>query len=528
MTHSPAPVPARPESVDLPAGLVETHISVLVFIADRAYKLKKPVSFGFLDFSTREAREHFCHREVELNRRLAPDVYLGVADVLGPDGEPADHLVVMRRMPSERRLATLVTGRDPGVPDHLRELARLLAVFHTGASAGPAVAEASTRDAVRAGWDANLAEVAAFVADDDDDLVDPADTVLTSHEVAPIAVLAHAYLDGRGALFERRIADGHCRDGHGDLQAADVFCLDDGPRVLDTIEFDDRLRYGDVINDVAFLAMDLERLGDEPAADRFLRDYHEFSNDTAPMSLRHFYVASRALIRVKVACLRWAQEPVDSAEARASVDEARRLVAMCRSHLERALVHVILVGGSPGTGKTTLARAIGDSLDLPVLRSDEVRKELAGLAPGTSSGAGLGLGLYSAEMTDRTYAELVARARALVTEGQSVVLDASWGARRHRAMVRDLAVATRTELVEFRCAAPLDVAAERVAERMAAGADASDATPAVAQALAESFDPWPDAIVVDTDHPIPAAGHVALEALAGIDAIGALEALGQV
>ena len=129
------------------AAVLETHAAVLFFVADRAYKLKKPVNLGFLDFRSRADRERVCHREVELNRRLAPDVYLGVADVIGPDGEPCDHFVVMRRMPAERRLSSMIRAGEP-VDDELRHLARMLAAFHATARRGPEISAEGTRDAL--------------------------------------------------------------------------------------------------------------------------------------------------------------------------------------------------------------------------------------------------------------------------------------------------------------------------------------------------------------------------------------------
>lgn len=189
------------------AAIAETHVSVLVSIGDRVYKLKKPVALGFLDFSTREARERACHREVALNRRLAPDVYLGVADVLGPDGVPCDHLVVMRRMPAERRLAALVCSGAP-LEDVLSEIARRVAVFHAGATTSEEISSAGQREAVQANWEGNFSQLAPF-----------AGTVLDTGTCERVEELVGRYLAGRGRLFHQRIALGCVRDGHGDLQA---------------------------------------------------------------------------------------------------------------------------------------------------------------------------------------------------------------------------------------------------------------------------------------------------------------------
>src|SRR3990172_4478560 len=231
------------------ARLAETHSAWVFMLGNRAYKLKKPVDLGFLDFSTRAARQAIVHREVELNRRLAPDVYLGVADMIGPNGDVCDHLVVMRRMPEDRRLSTLVHNGD-SLDDEIRAVARVIASFHAAAATSPEIAAAGSPDAVRDKFDQDLEQLRAFSG-----------APLDPGVLEAAAALGRRYLDGRHALFEARRDAGLVRDGPGDLLADDIFCLSDGPRILDCIEFDDRLRYGDVLADVAFLAMDLERLG---------------------------------------------------------------------------------------------------------------------------------------------------------------------------------------------------------------------------------------------------------------------------
>ena len=461
-----------------PAAVAETHSGVVFFLGERAYKLKKPVDLGFLDFRTREARLDACRREVELNRRLAPDVYLGVADVSGPDGRPCDHLVVMRRMPDDRRLSSMVAaGADVG--GHLAALAGLLARFHAGAARSAAIDEMAGRDALRRRWETNHEEMAPFR----EAVLDPAidDAVIT---------LARRYLAGRAPLFGQRIEEGRACDGHGDLLADDIFCLDDGPRVLDCLEFDDRLRFGDSLADVAFLAMDLERLGRPDLASEFLARYQDASGDCWPPSLAHHHIAYRAQVRAKVAAVRWSQGDTASAET------AARLLALGHDHLRRARVRLVLVGGNPGTGKSTVARGVAAPLDALVVRSDEVRKSLAGLEPLTPSPAPLDEGLYRPAMTDATYTELLARARTALELGRTVVLDATWRDPRWRDAAAGVASAAAADLVELRCVASLDVALERVRRRT--GADASDATEEVTRALSSGDSPWLTATDVDT------------------------------
>jgi len=477
------------------ARVAETHISWLLLIGDRAYKLKKPVAFEFLDFSTREAREAACRREVELNRRLAPDVYLGVADVNGPDAKPCDHVVVMRRMPEAQRLSALVL-RGADVRDAVRALARLLASFHAGAESSAEISAAGTADAIRARWESSFVTMAPFYGN-----------VLDARLAARIEDRVQQYLAGREALFAERVADHKIRDGHGDLLADDIYCLDDGPRVLDCIEFDDRLRYGDVLSDVAFLAMDLERLGAPGLAVSFLSWYREFADEHYPASLAEHYLAYRAHVRCKVACLRVTQGDETGA------DDAAALLELAADHLERTRVTAALVGGLPGTGKSTLATALADRLGWSVVRSDEVRKDLAGLGHGARAGAGYQEGIYSPANTQRTYREVLRRARVLLGRGESVLLDASWSSAAARDDASRMARETSAELHELRCVVPAEIAAHRLEARTASGRDASDATPTVAQRMRLGADPWEQAIPIDTTDSLAEAVSAAMAAV---------------
>jgi aminoglycoside phosphotransferase family enzyme/predicted kinase len=464
--------------------VAETHVSVVVFLGDRAYKVKKAVDLGFVDFTTREARARACHREVELNRRLAPDVYLGVADVIGPDGSVADHLVVMRRMPSERRLSTLVVAGDPSLEDEIRHVSRVVARFHASAARGPVIDVAASPEHLGQLWRSSLDELRGAGRD-----------VVDGATVDRIDRLATRWLTGRRALLEERIAGGHVVDGHGDLLADDIFCLDDGPRLIDCLEFDDGLRWGDVAADVAFLAMDLERLGRPDLGRRFLQWYEELSGEAVPDGLAHHYVAYRAVVRATVACLRGDGE------------QAGRLLAIAERHLEAARVRLVVVGGPPASGKSTVAAGVGERLGAVVLRSDVTRKELAGIEPWTRRGSP---DLYDADHTEATYVALLERAAPARAAGTSVLRDATSGDRRWRAPARDVAAAAVADLTELRCAVPVDVAMARAAARTD---DPSDATPAIAARLAASFAAWPEAVAVDTEGSIEASVDAAVAAV---------------
>ena len=488
------------------AAIAETHSAVVFFFGDRAYKVKKAVDFGFVDFSTREAREAACHREVDLNRRLAPDVYLGVADILDPSGVVCEHLVVMRRMPADRRLSTLVGAGEP-LLDELRDLARLVAALHDRSPPSEEADAAASADAQHARWSTNTAA-----------LIGEAGKIFDASTIALVHGLASRYIDGRGALFADRIARGRACDGHGDLVADDIFCLGDGPRALDCLEFDDQLRLGDGLADVAFLAMDLELLGRVDLAASFLAAYQEYAGDRWPLSLADHYIAYRAQVRAKVEAIRADQGDPTAGE------RARVLLDIAAAHLETARVRLVLVGGRPGTGKSTLAIGIGAAMGAVVLRSDEIRKELAAIPPDSGAPAGYREGLYTPEATAETYERMLTLADIALRHGETVILDASWSDARWRDSARRIAGADCADVVELRCTAPEALAAERLVARAAAGGDPSDATPVVAASMAADENPWPTAAIIDTTRDpstslADALDHVSANSLAAVSGL---------
>ncbi|MEO6467839.1 MAG: AAA family ATPase, partial [Acidimicrobiia bacterium] len=322
-----------------------------------------------------------------------------------------------------------------------------------------------------------------------------------------IQALCRRYLAGRRPLFADRVSGGKVRDGHGDLLADDVFLLPDGPRVLDCLEFDDQLRYGDVLADLAFLVMDLERVGAPDLGIALLDHYSRLSGERFPATLTHHYIAMRAHIRAKVACLRESQGDPEAA------DEARRLHEMTRAHLQQGRVALVLVGGAPGTGKSTVAAGIGTQMGWKVIRSDEIRKDLAHVEPTTQLTAEFGEGAYDDASTAATYREMLERARNHLEFGECVVLDATWHDAAWRRAAAELRATTHSDLIELRCDAPVALTERRIRERNHGGQDASDATPAIAAQVEQTTDPWPSATRVDTASDPGTALEIALGAI---------------
>ena len=474
--------------MDQPAGIHETHISWITLIGDRAYKLLKPVRTGFLDHSTREARRAACLRELEANRRFAADVYLGVLDVVDASGQPRDHLIEMRRMPAGQRLSALL--ETPGAADAVEEVARAIAAIHRDAPRSDRIDRAGEaawlRDLWTTGWEQLAAGAPGVIADDD---------------ITRAARLAQRFLAARTPLLRARISGGWIRDGHGDLLADDIYLTPSGPRVLDCLAFDDDLRIGDVLSDVAFLAMDLERLGRPDLAETLVATWSAALGEEQPRALLHHHVAYRAHVRAKVTAIRHVQ-----GDERAG-GQARALHRMCLDHLDAGRVRLVLIGGTPGTGKSTVARELAARTGWSHLGSDALRDDTLGPhAP--PAGAPYREGRYAAAARDRVYARLLELAGAVLHDplagpelamGRSVILDASWSAEARRRQARWLADDLAADLIELRCDAPADLCARRIAARRD---DPSEATADIAARMRADYDPWPTATGLTTTGPL--------------------------
>jgi len=460
----------------------ETHTGVVVLAGDRAYKAKKPVVTDFLDFRTPAQREHACSREVELNSRLSPSSYLGVAHLDDPSGGPAEPVVVMRRYHDNDRLSAMIAS-GKSVEGVLDRIAETLAGFHSRALRSPAISAQGEVRAVDHRWRANLSELRRYAAI----------STLLGESIDRIEHLAAEFSWGRGPLFTRRIADGCIVDGHGDLLADDIFCPGNDLALLDCLEFDDQLRYIDRIDDAAFLAMDLEFLGRRDLGDYFLERYCTYATDRAPSSLRDFYIAYRAVVRAKVECVRLSQGKSEAAA------NAARHVAIATQHLEKGAVRLVVIGGSPGTGKSTLARGLAERVEAQVISTDDVRHQLRKSGRLAGEPGVLNEGLYSPDNVAAVYQVVLRRALTCLSNGQSVVLDGTWSDPLNRAQARRLAAETHSALAEIVCSAAVETAAERITTRRPGH---SDVTPQIAATLAAGHGGWETAHRMDTTQPL--------------------------
>jgi aminoglycoside phosphotransferase family enzyme/predicted kinase len=448
----------------------QTHISWVFLAGDLVYKLKKPIRLAFLDYSTPELRRRWCLAEVELNRRLAPSTYLGVAlirrrgqgfelSAVGDlDGAAEDSLVVMRRLPADemldRRLARGAAGRA-----EIDQVAAKLADFHSKSAerGDPYGLPATIEETVQA----NLAECAPFAGD-----------TVSGSRLARLEEFTRSYFAQNVPRLWRRVRQGRIRDGHGDLRAEHV-CLRPELEIFDCIEFSERLRCNDVASEIAFLAMDLDFLGHPQLGEEFANRYAKVSGDGELLDLLPFYECYRAVVRGKVESLRSREDEVEPQEREAARERARRYFRIgARFAAGRRSPELIVVCGLSGSGKSTAARTLGDLTGFPVVSSDVVRKDLAGIPRFTRLDGKAMDALYGAELTRRTYEELASQADELLGSGRGVVLDATFRDAAHRRTVTVVGSARGVPVVFVECRAP----EERVRERLRVRAhDVSDA-----------------------------------------------------
>lgn len=475
--------------------IVETHSALLVFVGDHVYKTRKALDLGFLDHRSLEARRAVSEAEVALNSRLSPDVYDGVLEVRDATGEPVDYVVQMRRLDPARRLSALVAARDTeqsgdcpvDLPETMATIAAQLAALHADSPRTSDIDAAGSPDTVAALWSESLDHLADLaVGQDAPELLDD------------VRQLSSRFLAGRSALLEQRVTAGRIVDGHGDLLADDIFCLDDGPRIIDCLEFCDRFRFGDAVLDLAFLLMELLRLGAEDLAARLWADYREAAGEDAPEALLWHYMAYRALVRAKVTAIR--AEQTDGPDAREAARDSLELLAWSADALLAGRVRLVLVGGVSGSGKSEAARTLAPLLGATVLRSDVVRREGSGAPAAAPDGAAPGASGadYSPAGRAAVYTEMLDRAAGLLARGQSVILDATWLDPQIRAQAETVAADCHAELVEIECTAPEEELARRIEERGRHRADASEATVEVMREQLAARAAWPDAVRLDT------------------------------
>lgn len=444
--------------------LAETHISWVFLLDGDVFKVKRPVDFGFLDFRSLESRKHACEAEITLNRRLAPDVYLGVVPVrigrdgcacIGGDGEIVDWAVHMRRLPEEAR-ADVRLARGELRAEDIDVIAARLAEFHASARADEHTAKFGERETIRANVEENFAQTAASITEH-----------VTYEEAHEIASWQAAFVEDHASLFDARIRAGRVRDGHGDLRLEHVYLTEGGPIVIDCIEFNERFRFADVCADVAFLSMDLAASNRVDLAERLLAAYARASNDFDLYAVADFYESYRAFIRAKVSAMIASDETIaQTTRDRARVD-ARKYFLLSLSADRAPFLEpmLVVVGGIIASGKSTIADHVGAAASAPVIDADRTRKSMVGVRAEQPIHDGAWSGAYDPAFTEHVYDEVFRRAEVVLASGRPVVLDASFRSARLRAKARELAERYEVPFHFVECRADRATCRARLVER---------------------------------------------------------------
>jgi len=496
-----------PASYDEPTTsvrLVQTHVSFL-FITDRhVYKIKKPVDFGFLNFTTLDRRRFYCEEEVRLNRRLCPDMYLGVAELresphglsFRGGGKVVEYAVKMKRLPEDRMLDRLLEEGLVGA-EEMRHIARVIGGFHLGAERNAEIDLYGGLDVIRRNWDENFRQIEEYVPE-----------TLERGDLVLIRDWVEGFMAENRLLFEGRIAGGFIRDCDGDIHGENICLADDRVYIFDCIEFNPRFRYSDTAADIAFLLMDVEYRGRRDLAEVLLDEYLRTTGDEGMREVLDFYLVYRAFVRGKVESFRLGDPGIFGRDRDLARERARRHFRLARGYiLRRGLKpRVIVFCGLMGAGKSTLARELSFQLGLELVVSDVLRKELAGLPPSARRTDGYNQGLYSSESTRATYDGMFRRAEATLEAGRGIVIDASFSRRDDRLRFAALARKHGVPFSLFHAVCPEDEVRRRLASRAEDPFEPSDGRWELLHLQRRDFEPLspPDDVgeEIDTSAPV--------------------------
>ncbi len=480
--------------------LAQTQMSFVFLTDNYAYKVKKPVDLGYLDYTTLEKRRFFCHKEVELNRRLCPEVYLGVVPIvrrkggfsIGGKGRASEYAVKMRRLPGELMMDVLLRENRVS-PEMLSRLAEKLAKFHQKAETSPAISVFGKVDTVRQNTEENFGQTEKYL-----------DKTISRAKYKQITDYTRRFIKENTTLFQKRIGGGRIRDCHGDLHTAHV-CFADGICVYDCIEFNDRFRYGDVASEVSFLVMDIDHHGRADLGWRLVKDYMAFSRDEELRKLLGFYKCYRAYVRGKVESFKLDDPYISQEERRQTLEAATGYFDLAYSYVKLTPI-LFITTGLVGSGKTALARALARRLGLVVISSDVTRKRLAGIPETERRFEEFGTGIYSPDFSRRTYDAMLAEARSILAEGGSVVIDASFTKSGDRLKAKGLAQETKAGFFVLECTLSEELTRKRLARRLEQGS-ASDGRWEIYQPQKRQFEPVVEVpphkrVIIDNSRPV--------------------------
>lgn len=451
--------PETPDKVEL----MQTQMSFVFIAGDYVYKVKKPVNLGYLDYTTLEQRKYFCDKELELNRRLCPQTYLGVIPItkagkeftIGGTGQPVEYAVKMRYLPRDRMMNVLLE-KEQVTPEMAAEVARILADFHRRAETSPEISYYGSLKAIGINNNENYAQTEKYIG-----------KTISQEQYRRIKGFTDSFTRDNEALFNGRINGGRIRDCHGDLHAAHI-CFTDGICIYDCIEFTDRFRYCDVASEVSFLAMDLDHYGFAELSRSFVNAYVSNSKDEELLKLVRYYKCYLAYVRGKVESFKTDDPYISEAEREKTKSAAAGYFTLADSYTGKKPLLLATVGLT-GTGKSTIARALAKRLGLTILSSDVIRKKLAGVPLNERHFEGYRGGIYTPELNRRTYDKMYAEAGEILKQGDSVILDATFIKREGRLKAEHLAETAGADFGIIEVTLPENVIKERLDRRIKTG-----------------------------------------------------------
>ncbi len=486
--------------------LVETHISWVILTGNFAYKFKKPVDFGFLDFTNLQQRKELCHTECRLNRRYAPDLYLGVVALVETEAglrlvdEPAedniiDYAVKMRQFDADQLYShRLIQGQITELD--MMALGEKIADFHNQLAPASLESEYGAPENILQPIEQNFVQMGVRCADE---------SMLAQLEA--LKRWSINQFETLSPVFQQRKTQGFIRECHGDLHLGNIAQIDGKPVPFDGIEFNASLRWIDVINEIAFLVMDLEEHNQGRLANLFLNTYLEFTGDYEGVRLLTFYKVYRALVRAKVCLIRAEQEGLEGGQKEQLMRSFRNYLELAHGYTLPARQFLAITHGVSGTGKTTAARYVCSRTGAIHLRSDVERKRICGLSPRERSNSKTGGGIYTRDMTQKTFARLETLSRVLIKGGYSVVVDATFLHQPVRTHFFELARRLHMPFKILDCSLDEQTIRERLTSRLDHGRDASEATIAVMEQQVRDQDFLSEienrhAIHLDTEKPL--------------------------
>lgn len=449
-----------------PIKVVETHISWVILTGAFAYKIKKPVNLGFVDFRSLQRRQYFCNREITLNRRLTPNVYKRVVPITGSDdnprfhgeGEVIEYAIKMRQFDESLlldRLAQTITGSQ------IDQLADVVADFHKRIEVASLTQPFGRSDVIHDAAEENFSEISLQLQQE-------------CVAIERLRAWTEYQFGELEDVFEKRRHGGMVRECHGDMHLGNMFMEDGKPVVFDCIEFNDSFRFIDIMSEVAFTVMDLASHGRTDLAYRFLNRWLEQTGDYAGLRVLRFYLVYRAMVRAKVACIRAHEAGIDPDEAARQEREFDNYIKLATQFAKPHSPKLVITHGFSGSGKTSGTQCLVEKGAVRV-RSDVERKRLFNLGPGESSSGAI----YTAADTKRTYDQLAMMAREIIEAGFTAIVDATFLKKAQREEFRELAFCLGVPFTILNFEVSEDILRQRIRKRAAQGNDASEADESV-------------------------------------------------